>query len=144
MAVGVIIVAAGRSQRMGAGPPKPLLEIGGRSILARSVGAFDAVPEVEELVVVVPAELVPEAPSLVGATSRPCRFVAGGAERHESVRAGFRRLSDGVDVVLVHDAARPFVDAGVISRVLEATREAGAAVPGVRARDTVKRVHASA
>ncbi len=112
MSVGVIIVAAGRSTRMGADVPKPLLDLGGRTMLQRSVEAFDVHPGVDELVVVLPAELVTAGPSLVGPTSRPCRFVAGGERRQDSVRLGFAALSARVDPILVHDAARPFADIG--------------------------------
>jgi 2-C-methyl-D-erythritol 4-phosphate cytidylyltransferase/2-C-methyl-D-erythritol 2,4-cyclodiphosphate synthase len=136
----VIIVAAGRSERMAADVPKPLLDLGGRTILQHSVSAFDRHPAVSEIVVVLPSELVASAASLVGATRVSCRCVAGGAQRHDSVRAGFASLPAGVDVVLIHDAARPFADAALIDRVLDATRDAGAVVPAMPARDTVKRV----
>jgi 2-C-methyl-D-erythritol 4-phosphate cytidylyltransferase/2-C-methyl-D-erythritol 2,4-cyclodiphosphate synthase len=140
VSVGVIIVAAGRSERMAAAVPKPLLDLGGRTILQRSVSLFDRHPQVSEMVVVLPPEWVDGAASVVGATGRPCRYVAGGAERHDSVRAGFESLPAGVDVVLIHDAARPFADAALVDRVLDATRAVGAAVPAMPARDTVKRV----
>src|SRR5690242_3260244 len=102
MSVGVIIVAAGRSQRMGGATPKPLLDLGGRTVLQRSVSVFDAHPDVEELVVVLPTELIDGAADLVGPTRRRCQCVSGGAERHESVRRGFARLPADVDIVLVH------------------------------------------
>jgi len=140
MSAGVIIVAAGRSTRMGADVPKPLLDLGGRTMLQRSVEVFDVHPGVDELVVVLPSALVTAGPSLVGPTSRPCRFVAGGERRQDSVRLGFAALSARVDPILVHDAARPFADIGLIDRVIAAAAEGGAAVPAVRARDTVKRV----
>ena len=139
MSVGVIIVAAGRGERMGAGVPKLLLDLGDRSILRRSVGIFESHPAIDELVVVLPAEWLPDAATRLGATSASCRCVAGGAERHESVRAGFAALGPGVDLVLIHDAARPFADAALVDRVIAAAREAGAAVPALPARDTVKR-----
>ena len=140
MSVGVIIVAAGRGARMGTAVPKQLLDLGGRTILQRSVEAFDVHPLVGELVVVLPADLVAAGASLVGETARPLRFVAGGARRQDSVRNGLAGLSAGVDTVLVHDAARPFVDIGLVDRVIAGTREAGAAVPATPSRDTVKRV----
>src|SRR6478735_5381339 len=140
MSAGVIIVAAGRSTRMGADVPKPLLDLGGRTMLQRSVEVFDVHPGIDELVVVLPSALVTAGPSLVGPTSRPCRFVAGGERRQDSVRLGFAALSARVDPILVHDAARPFADIGLIDRVIAAAAEGGAAVPAVRARDTVKRV----
>ncbi|HEY7475092.1 MAG TPA: 2-C-methyl-D-erythritol 4-phosphate cytidylyltransferase [Vicinamibacterales bacterium] len=140
MSVGVIIVAAGRGTRMGGAVPKQLLDLGGRSILRRSVEAFDRHPTVDALVVVLPAELVADGPALVGRTDRPCRFVAGGARRQDSVREGLQALPPAIDLVLVHDAARPFADAALIDRVIAAADGAGAAIPAVSARDTVKRV----
>jgi 2-C-methyl-D-erythritol 4-phosphate cytidylyltransferase/2-C-methyl-D-erythritol 2,4-cyclodiphosphate synthase len=143
MHVGVIIVAAGRSERMRSTVPKPLLELGGRSLLRRSVEAFDEHPLVQELVVVLPRDLVGDGPTLVGSTRRPCRVVAGGERRQDSVRQGLAELSQDTDLVLIHDAARPFVDRPLIDRVIEAAGESGAAVPAVPARDTVKRTDAA-
>jgi 2-C-methyl-D-erythritol 4-phosphate cytidylyltransferase / 2-C-methyl-D-erythritol 2,4-cyclodiphosphate synthase len=140
MSVGVIIVAAGRGTRVGAAVPKQLLDLGGRSMLRRSVEAFDRHRTVSQLVVVLPDDLVPQGPSLVGETNRPCRFVAGGARRQDSVRHGLEALPPAIDLVLVHDAARPFADAVLIDRVIAAAGESGAAIPAVPARDTVKRV----
>jgi 2-C-methyl-D-erythritol 4-phosphate cytidylyltransferase / 2-C-methyl-D-erythritol 2,4-cyclodiphosphate synthase len=140
MLVGVIIVAAGRGTRMGGSLPKQLLDLGGRTILRRSVEAFDGHPAVRELVVVLPADLVAAGAALVGPTSRPCRIVAGGDRRQDSVRLGLAALGADADPVLVHDAARPFADGGLIDRVLAGLEEAGAVVPALRARDTVKRV----
>ena len=140
MSVGVIIVAAGRGTRVGAAVPKQLLDLGGRSILQRSVDAFDRHPTVSEIVVVLPDELVADGATLVGRTDRPCRFVSGGARRQDSVRYGLAALPAGIEIVLVHDAARPFADAALIDRVIAATGESGAVIPAVPARDTVKRV----
>ena len=65
---------------------------------------------------------------------------AGGRERQDSVYRGLRRLSDSVEIVLVHDAARPFVSRDLIARVVEETRRGGACLPAVPLRDTVKEV----
>jgi 2-C-methyl-D-erythritol 4-phosphate cytidylyltransferase/2-C-methyl-D-erythritol 2,4-cyclodiphosphate synthase len=140
MSVAVIIVAAGRGARLGAAVPKQLLEVGGQSILRRSVAAFDSHPRVSEIVVVLPDDLVASGASLIGPTVRPTQVVSGGARRQDSVRAGLSSVSDAADLVLVHDAVRPFADAGLIDRVIAGAAEAGAAVPAIPARDTVKRV----
>lgn len=142
MPVGAIIVAAGRGDRMGAGVPKQLLDLGGRTMLRHSVAAFDAHPAVAELVVVLPADLVPAGREVVGPTTRPCAVVAGGERRQDSVARGVAALGEAIDIVLVHDAARPFVDGALIARVLAGVAETGAAVPGVAVRDTVKAVDA--
>jgi 2-C-methyl-D-erythritol 4-phosphate cytidylyltransferase/2-C-methyl-D-erythritol 2,4-cyclodiphosphate synthase len=144
MTVGAIIVAGGRGARLGADVPKQLLEIDGRSILRRAIEAFDRHPRVDRLVVVLPDELVPRSRAIVGLTSRPCQVTAGGATRQDSVSRGLAALAQGTDLVLVHDAARPFVTADVIDRVIAATEATGAAVPAVPARETVKRVDRSA
>ena len=140
MSVGAIIVAAGRGDRMGAPVPKQLLDIGGRTVLQHSVAAFDGHPAVSELVVVLPSEYVADGTTLIGPTRRRCAVVAGGARRQDSVVQGVSALSPAVDVILVHDAARPFADAALIDRVLAGVAETGAAVPAVPVRDTVKRV----
>jgi 2-C-methyl-D-erythritol 4-phosphate cytidylyltransferase/2-C-methyl-D-erythritol 2,4-cyclodiphosphate synthase len=138
MTVGVVIVAAGRGDRMGTPVPKQLLDLGGRPILQHSVRLFDRHPAVSELVVVLPADRVIEAAALVGPTTRRCQVVGGGLRRQDSVLAGAGALSGLVDVVLVHDAARPFVDDQLVDRVLSGVAERGAAVPAIAARDTVK------
>ena len=138
--VGVIIVAAGRGTRMGAEQPKQLLDLGGRSILRRSIEAFDSHPRINQLVVVLPPDLVADGERLIGRTSRACAIVAGGLRRQDSVRHGLDAMPSGPDVILVHDAARPFAEAPIIDRVIDATERTGAAVPAVAVRETVKRV----
>ena len=138
MSVGVIIVAAGRGERLGGGVPKQLLDLGGRSMLQRSVAAFDDCAAVSALVVVLPPDLVNDGSALVGATKHPCQWVAGGERRQDSVKHGVDALPD-VTVVLIHDAARPFADQPLIERVIAAASRTGAAIPAVPARDTVKR-----
>lgn len=143
MYVAAIIVAGGRGARVGGPVPKQLLEIGGESILRRSVRACDGHPLVGELVVVVPEELVAAGEALVGVTRVPCRVVAGGARRQDSVRAGFEAVSNAAEIVIVHDAARPFVTRDVIDRVIAAAASVGAAVPAIPVADTVKRASVS-
>lgn len=139
MRVSAIIVAGGRGARVGGPVPKQLIAIGGRTVLQRSVAACDQHPGVHELIVVMPSELVASGETLVGPTRVPCRVVAGGERRQDSVRAGFGAVSPETDVVIVHDAARPFVTAAVIDRVIAAAAEVGAAIPAVPVADTVKR-----
>jgi 2-C-methyl-D-erythritol 4-phosphate cytidylyltransferase/2-C-methyl-D-erythritol 2,4-cyclodiphosphate synthase len=142
MPVGVIVVAGGRGQRLGGAVPKQLLDLGGRTILRRSVALFDRHHATRSLVVVLPSDLVGFGPTVVGETTRPCLYVAGGERRQDSVRAGLAALPVETDLVLIHDAARPFADAALVDRVIEAAERTGAAVPAVPARDTVKRVAA--
>jgi len=138
----VIIVAAGRGERLGSDVPKQLLDLGGQTMLQRSVAAFDDCAAVSAMVVVLPPDLVAEGARLVGATKHACQCVSGGVRRQDSVRHGLAALPADVPVVLIHDAARPFADRPLIDRVVEAAARTGAAVPAVQARDTVKRARA--
>jgi 2-C-methyl-D-erythritol 4-phosphate cytidylyltransferase/2-C-methyl-D-erythritol 2,4-cyclodiphosphate synthase len=110
-------------------------------MLARSVAAFDRHPEVTDLIVVVPSSLAGAAARAhFGETQRRVELVAGGARRQDSVANAFDRVPEASDVVLIHDAARPFVSAALISRTIEAAAAHGAAIAAIEARDTVKRV----
>ena len=145
MRVTAIIAAAGAGRRLGSETPKQLLDLGGRSMLGRSVAAFDAHPEITDLVVVVPASLTrDDAAAHLGGTAKRLQVVAGGARRQDSVANAFDHVSEAADVVLVHDAARPFITAAVIGRTIQAAARYGAAIAAVGAHDTVKRVQASA
>lgn len=139
MFVSAIIAAGGRGHRFGGAVPKQLLSIGGRSILERSVALFLEHPEVDEVVVALPAEIVAEPPAYLSGTAKPVRVVTGGTRRQDSVCRAFQAIDDAAELVVVHDAARPFASAELISRTIAAAAGSGAALAAVRARDTVKR-----
>ncbi|MGE3842264.1 MAG: 2-C-methyl-D-erythritol 4-phosphate cytidylyltransferase [Vicinamibacterales bacterium] len=140
MSVAVIIAAGGRGVRLGADVPKQFLQVAGVSLLARSLAAFAGVARVGEVVVVVPAEYVDTvATDLAAAGGHRVTVVAGGLQRQQSVAHGVRALSADVTLVLVHDAARPFVSADLIERTIEAAEQDGAAIAAIAATDTVKR-----
>lgn len=138
MYVAAIIAAGGSGTRLGAGVPKQFLEVGGRTILERSVEAFARHERITEIVLALP----PESASVYG-TCEPdgkLKVVPGGLRRQDSVAMAFDAVSTLADVVLVHDAARPFVSADVISRTIDAAAAHGAAIAAVAATDTVKQV----
>lgn len=139
MRVTAIIAAGGSGRRLGSAVPKQLLEVGDRSILQRSVEAFATHPRVDEVVVVLPEPLASQPPAFLHGV----RVVAGGDRRQDSVANAVDALDDRADVVLVHDAARPFVTREVISRTIDAAAEYGAAIAALPVHDTVKRVDAS-
>jgi 2-C-methyl-D-erythritol 4-phosphate cytidylyltransferase / 2-C-methyl-D-erythritol 2,4-cyclodiphosphate synthase len=139
MFVTAIIAAGGRGTRLGALEPKQLLTVGGRPILERSVSAFLDHPAVHELIVSMPPELVLEAPAYLRQSSKPLHIVAGGPRRQDSVANAFASTTARTDVVVIHDAARPFVSADLITRTIEAAAESGAALAAMPARDTVKK-----
>jgi 2-C-methyl-D-erythritol 4-phosphate cytidylyltransferase/2-C-methyl-D-erythritol 2,4-cyclodiphosphate synthase len=138
MRVAAIVVAAGRGERLGAGVPKQLVEIGGRTILQRSVDAFVSHPRIARVVVVLPADLVARPPLRPSPPFPAPLIVAGGPRRQDSVANGVAALDGSDDVVVIHDAARPFVTAAVIDRTIDAAAAHGAAIAAVPARDTVK------
>jgi len=140
MFVTAIIAAGGRGLRFGGGPPKQLLEVGGRAILERSVASFLAHPAVNEVVVALPQPLTDDPPAYLRSAGKPLRIVSGGARRQDSVANAFRAADAASDIIVIHDAARPFASADLIGRTIAAAAESGAAVAAVQARDTVKRV----
>jgi 2-C-methyl-D-erythritol 4-phosphate cytidylyltransferase/2-C-methyl-D-erythritol 2,4-cyclodiphosphate synthase len=139
MFVSAIIAAGGRGRRLGGARPKPLLSIRGRPILERSVTAFLAHPRVDEVVVALAADLAAAPPDYLLRSAKPLRVVAGGGRRQDSVANAFREVSQRADIVVVHDAARPFVSGDLIERTIAAAAESGAALAALPARDTVKR-----
>jgi 2-C-methyl-D-erythritol 4-phosphate cytidylyltransferase/2-C-methyl-D-erythritol 2,4-cyclodiphosphate synthase len=138
MHVTAIIAAGGRGQRFGGARPKQLLSVAGRPVLERSVAAFLTHPSIDEIVVALPAGLADDPPGYLRGTSKPLRIVAGGPRRQDSVVNAFHAVSERSDVIVIHDAARPFASAGLIARTIAAAAEAGAALAAVQANDTVK------
>jgi 2-C-methyl-D-erythritol 4-phosphate cytidylyltransferase/2-C-methyl-D-erythritol 2,4-cyclodiphosphate synthase len=139
MHVAAIIAAGGRGSRLGAGRPKQFLEIGGRSILEMSIAALAASDRIQEIVVALPADhLDATAKALKGSFATPLSFVAGGERRQDSVANAFAKTSKDADVILIHDAARPFVTQQVIGRAIDGAQAYGAAIAALGVRDTVK------
>jgi 2-C-methyl-D-erythritol 4-phosphate cytidylyltransferase / 2-C-methyl-D-erythritol 2,4-cyclodiphosphate synthase len=136
MHVTAIIAAGGRGRRLGAGLPKQLLDLGGRPMLQWSLEAFLACERVRDVVVVVPPEWIEAPPPCL--LRQGVRLVAGGERRQDSVANGFDAVAESGDVVLIHDAARPFVTTVMIDRAIDAAAETGAAIVAVPARDTIK------
>jgi 2-C-methyl-D-erythritol 4-phosphate cytidylyltransferase / 2-C-methyl-D-erythritol 2,4-cyclodiphosphate synthase len=133
-----IIAAGGQGSRLGAGTPKQFLEIAGRTILERSVGAFVSHPRIVEIVVALPPEAAVEPPPFLTRFAKPVRLVAGGVRRQDSVARACEAIDPPADVIVIHDAARPFVDAAIIDRTIDAAIDAGAAIAAMPSPDTVK------
>lgn len=134
-----IIVAAGSSQRMGF--DKLLALLGDKPVLAHTLDSFEQTSGVHEIILVARAERLAEFQELVrqSAFKKVRKIVAGGAQRHDSVRAGLEQLSPEVSYVAVHDAARPLVKPDQIEQVLALAREHGAAALAEPITDTLKR-----
>ena len=137
----VILLAAGAGRRLGTAEPKALLPIGGRPMLAVAAATAVASPSVRGLVVTFPVGWEGRARACVEDLDVSARFVEGGDSRQASVRAALAEVPGQVDIVAVHDAARPFASPELFARVIQAVAEgADGAVPVVAVTDTVLRV----
>ena len=136
--VGAVIVAAGRSERMG-GVDKLFIDLGGMTVLARSILAFTTHPEVDDIVVVASQANDAAVIDLTKRVASAARVVLGGPRRRDSVSNGLEAMSGSTELVLVHDGARPLVDAASIDAAIAGGREHGAAVCAIPIVDTVKR-----
>jgi 2-C-methyl-D-erythritol 4-phosphate cytidylyltransferase/2-C-methyl-D-erythritol 2,4-cyclodiphosphate synthase len=116
--------------------------LGGRSILERTVDVFRSCDAIDDIVVALPVEWAQNPPPPLLAGGKPVEIVAGGERRRDSVARAFARVADRADVVVIHDAARPFVTAETIVRTIAAAAESGAAIAAIAAHDTVKRANA--
>jgi 2-C-methyl-D-erythritol 4-phosphate cytidylyltransferase len=140
--VGAIVVAAGQGTRIG-GVPKQYRLLGGVPLVLRALRPFTAHRDVAHVVLVLPpADAAAPPPFLSDLAGPGLTLVAGGAERADSVAAGLAALAPACTIVLVHDAARPFVEAGVIDAVIQEARAGVGAVAAVPLSDTVKEVGA--
>ena len=136
-AVTAVVVAAGEGRRFGA--PKQFVALGGKAVLDWSLRAFAAHPRITSIVLVLPDE--ERGASYLRAYPEIKSAVQGGPRRQDSVANGVRMIDGGPgDIVLVHDGARPLVDAELISRVIAEAERSGAAVPVIPVDDTVKEV----
>jgi 2-C-methyl-D-erythritol 4-phosphate cytidylyltransferase/2-C-methyl-D-erythritol 2,4-cyclodiphosphate synthase len=134
----VVLVAAGRGLRAGAGGPKQYREIGGVPVIYRAMEAFSRHADVFAVQPVVnPDDSAMFTAAVAGLGHEPP--TNGGATRQASVLAGLEALvKHRPDIVLIHDAARPFVSEGLISRAIEAASRTGAAIPAIAVTDTIK------
>lgn len=137
MKIAAIIVAAGKGERVGADLPKQYMPLGGRALVAHSVAAFARHPAISQIILVIGAGQEALAQSALAGLPVDA-LILGGAERQDSVRAGLAAAA-GADVVLVHDAARPFLSQDVIDRLITALETQDAAVPVLPVVDTLAR-----
>jgi len=141
--VAVLIVAAGRGLRAGGGVPKQYRPLAGIPVLRRTIEAFRAHPTVDRIVTVIGPEDGADYAAATADLDPPPTAAIGGSTRQESVFNGLIALekceSGPPDLVLIHDAARPFAPAALIDRVIAAAQAHGAALPALAIPDTIKR-----
>jgi len=140
-----LVPAAGRGLRMGGSVPKQFLSLGGEPLIIQSLRILQAAPVIDRIILAVPCEEVEycehEIVSRHGFT-KVTKVVVGGAERQDSVRCALAQVPSDTEIVLIHDAVRPFVTLQMIAEVVTAARKEGAAIIALPMRDTVKQVRA--
>jgi 2-C-methyl-D-erythritol 4-phosphate cytidylyltransferase len=138
-----LVPAAGRGLRMGGSVPKQYLSIGGEPLIVQSLRILQAAPVVGQIILAVPSgdiEYCQHEIVLRHRFTKVTKVVAGGAERQDSVRHALAQVPSETDIVLIHDAVRPFVTQRMIEEVVAASWKEGAAIIALPMRDTVKQV----
>ncbi len=138
-----IVPAAGRGIRMGGSVPKQFLSLGGDPLVVQSLRTLQAALVVDQIVLAVPSADIEYCEKEIVSRHRFTKVacvVPGGAERQDSVRHALAQVHSEAEIVLIHDAVRPFVTQGMIEEVVAAARKEGAAIIALPMRDTVKQV----
>ncbi|MEW6027329.1 MAG: 2-C-methyl-D-erythritol 4-phosphate cytidylyltransferase [Planctomycetota bacterium] len=137
--ISVIIVAAGESKRMGLGIRKPYLTLKGKPILRYSINVFRGIADVKEIIIAVNPKDTQRTEPIIK-RFKDIKTVVGGARRVDSVFNALMATDNQSRMVLVHDAARPFVSRRDVLRLIKEVRQSGAAILAVPVRDTIKKV----
>jgi 2-C-methyl-D-erythritol 4-phosphate cytidylyltransferase len=143
MQADVIIVAAGKGERMGAMLPKPFLSLLGTPLLIHTLRAITSSSLIRKIILVIAEDRESLSQDILqahGPFSVPISLVYGGNERQDSVRFGLATLDLESEIVVIHDAARPFLTPDILDASIYAAAEYGGAVVALPARDTIKRV----
>lgn len=142
MSVLAIIPAAGVGVRMGSDLPKQFLSLEGAPIFIHTLRKFSASAAIDAIHLGVRPEDMAQAGENLGGErfAKPVRMVAGGASRQRTVQNALAEAPSETEIVVVHDAVRPFVSLDLIGQVVEAARRGGAAILGIPSVDTVKQV----
>jgi len=135
-----VLPAGGRGERFGGKLPKQFIRLQGETVLHRSIALFESLNAVHDIVVVAPARYVKRVQQIVRRDGfrKVSRVAAGGRERQESVWNGLNAFSRRPDIVLVHDAVRPFVTGGLVRKIIRQVIRYRATVVATRINDTVK------
>ncbi|MDD4899489.1 MAG: 2-C-methyl-D-erythritol 4-phosphate cytidylyltransferase [Candidatus Omnitrophica bacterium] len=140
--VAAIVVAAGKGTRFNSKIPKPLVKLEGQAVIMHSLAVLSRHPDIKEIIVVVnPSNRGGILKSIEKSAVKKIKaLVLGGARRQDSVAYGLRAVSQDASHVLIHDAARPLIEANKISAAINAAKKSGGAVLGVPVKDTIKAV----
>ena len=137
-----LIVSGGKGVRMGSSIPKQFQELDGIPVLVRTLMVFDAVDEIDQMVLVLPERDISHFDSLGFKPHKPLSVVHAGKERQDSVRNGLMKVNDLDEdsIVLIHDGVRPLVSEETIRSGIRYTRKHRACACGVHPKDTIKGV----
>ncbi len=137
-----VIVAAGKSVRMGGDVDKAFLSLGSKPVLAYSLMTFEACPDIDRIVLVVRKDQLVAAKgvSQMFGCRKVSAIVAGGATRQDSVANGLAACDPETTVVAVHDGARPCVTAAIIAETIRSAKRSGSGVAATKVTDTLKSV----
>ena len=141
--VSLVIVAAGSSSRMNAHKRKPWLSVGGKTILNRTLEAFNGLKEIKEIILVVNKEDEDYARKVAGKELKErgvTLITTGGESRYDSSWNGIMLTDTMSDVVAIHDGVRPFIKQDTVKALFKMARDYGAAVPAVAVQDSLKRI----
>lgn len=142
MYVCAIVVAAGKGKRLKSKTPKPLIKLGGKPIIIYSLRALSTHPSIKEIIVVANSLNIRQLTAAIKQhkINKVKAVVLGGLRRQDSVYNGLRVIPPQADLVLIHDGARPFIDAKILSSLIKAAKSCGAAIAGVPVKATIKKV----
>jgi len=142
MFVSAIIVAAGKSKRLGKRVSKAVFKLNSRPVIAYSLDVLNEHPQIKEVIVVVNPGNIESIRGIIkkNKIGKAVRIVLGGRERQDSVLNGLRQINPKANFVLIHDAARPFITKGLVSLVIKEALKSKAAIVGVPVKATIKRV----
>lgn len=137
-----VIVAAGKSERMGPSVDKAFFSLGTQPVLAYSLIAFEKCPEIDGVILVVRKDRLDAARGMtqIYGCSKVKRIVAGGNSRQDSVANGLEELPPDVKIVAVHDGARPCIQPSLISQTIQSAQKYGSGVAAYKITDTLKEV----
>ena len=138
-----IVPAAGRGLRMGGAVPKQFLALGGEPLVVHSLRVLQRSPAIDQIILAVPQTDLDYCLNDLAVRfgfSKIRRVVAGGKERQDSVRHALEHVPEDTQIVVVHDAVRPFLTEHMVTGVVEAARREGGAIIALPMRDTVKQV----
>lgn len=140
MAVTAIVVAAGSGLRFRSKIPKLFFKVNSRTVISYCLKILERHPSIKDIVVVVNPKNYKDSAAKIRKyrIAKITSIVAGGKRRQDSVRCGLDAVDKHTDLVLIHDAARPFIDKGIISSVIKEAKRTGAAIVGVPVKATIK------